>query len=117
MFKTSLLTIIAAVVSIGSASNSQAAPAADGNSFKVSTAGLDLQTVSGGQMMFARIQAAAKHYCQAAPLIADLAASRAWNDCVNANISRAVLQINAPSVSVAYSRPVDQILASNGSGR
>ena len=116
MFKTSLITIIAAVASIGVTTSAQAATANDTASFKVSTAGLNLQSVSGGKMMLARIAAASKQACGSAPAIADLGGTSAWNACVSDNVRQAVRQINTPSVTVAYSQPVDQALASNSSG-
>ena len=115
MFKTSLITIIAAVASIGVTTSTHAATANDNGSFKVSTAGLNLQSVSGGKMMLGRIAAASKSACGSAPVIADLSGTNAWNTCVSDNVRQAVRQINAPSVSVAYSQPVDQALASNTS--
>ena len=114
MFKTSLITVIAAAASLAAASPSLAATSADATSFKVSTAGLDLNTVSGGHMMLGRINAGATQFCGGAPVIADLAGTQAYNSCINETVRQAVSQMHQRSVDVAYAPSTDRALAANG---
>ena len=114
MLKTSLITVIAAVASLASAAPSFAATAGETTTFKVSTAGIDLQTVSGSQIMVARIHAAASQVCGGAPIIADLSGSLAWNACVTDTVRQAANQMHQRSVDLANSQGKSQTLASNG---
>ena len=114
MFKTSLITIIATVATLASVSPALAGTVGDTTTFKVSTAGLDLQTVSGSQIMVARIQAAAKGVCGGAPIIADLSGSAAWNVCVTNTVHQALQQMHQRSTDLAYRQGKTQTLAANG---
>lgn len=114
MLKTSLITVIAAVATLASVSPSFAANAGETTTFKVSTAGIDLQTASGSQIMVARIHAAASQVCGGAPFIADLSASQGWNACVTDTVRQAVNQMHQHSVDLANSQAKSQALAANG---
>ena len=103
MTKTTLITSILAVALLGVAHPSFAAD--DGDSFKVSMAGIDLQSAAGAKIMLIRIRTASEQACGSAPYIRDLSGVSNWKACVADTVGRAVKQLNAPMVTVALQGP------------
>ena len=103
MTKAALITSILAVALLGVAHPSFADE--DGASYKLSTAGVDLQSAAGAKTMLVRIRVASEKACGSAPYIRDLNGASSWKACVADTVARAVKQLNAPMVTVALQGP------------
>ena len=107
---TKIFTAIAAAALIVGVVPAYAAN--ENGAFKVSLAGLDLQSASGARMMLTRIRNAASQVCGQAPYIADLNGTGNWKACYDDTVGRAVTQLNAPMVTEAYKGPQTRTVAS-----
>ena len=112
MTKSIFITAIAAAI-IAAAAPAFAAPISETNSITVSAAGLDLNSSTGARTMLVMLHSASMRLCGAAPAIVDLNGTANWNACVSETLTRAVAQVNAPLVTVAFKGDKAQAFAAN----
>jgi UrcA family protein len=65
---------------------------------------LDLNTSAGAQRFLQRLESAAVRVCGGRPDIRDLEARRAFKECVQRNMDRAVAQLRSPRVTQLHQR-------------
>jgi UrcA family protein len=96
MFRT--IIIAAALVAMAPAA-AFAGSAHTPGQVRVNYADLNLDSDVGVQALFERIKQASADICGPAPSIADLNESRAYQDCMQATISKSVRQMNLPTLT------------------
>jgi UrcA family protein len=114
MTNTLITTAFVAIVALTAVPAAFAAPPSDQQAtFKVSTAGLDLNTHRGAQVMLRRIETAAGDLCGGAPYVGDLNAAHDYKVCVAHNVGQAVTQLASPMVAEINHAAVATQTASN----
>ena len=92
------VAITAVGIASGITTSSRAATSA---TIEVRYAGLDLSQPVGAQLLYRRLQQAAQSVCGKLDPI-DVGAYLRWQDCYDAALQRAVLQVNAPQLLAVY---------------
>jgi UrcA family protein len=94
-----IVTTIAAMGALAYAVSSHAAPTSDPDtvSVKVSLAGLDMTSQSGGELALRRITSAARIICGEAPSPMEL--DHAYPSCMKTTVDRAVDSLGNPIVT------------------
>jgi UrcA family protein len=84
------------------------ATAADAPQISVSYKDLDLSRAADAKVLYRRLQTAASDVCQPVPA-KELSRARAWKQCYDAALERAVTQINAPQLVALYHADVSTV--------
>jgi UrcA family protein len=92
MFRTLIITAALALTPI-------AAFAGEASQVRVQYSDLNLDSATGVQTLYQRIQQASRELCGPAPLNRDLEQSDAYNQCMDATVRRAVERMHLPALT------------------